>query len=228
MKTGLWINVHLVLLITVSILCNCSALILPCRENAYSGKDSYLYRQLESVLLNNPDALYAIHTAFFESNKIPRKVAAIQFHLEISHMEPFDCNTVKCSTNQLPVANGLVKNDSELHEYSWDFKWSSSAVLSQINIGEFLAFNPVLTNILYDRASASSRRIAKVRLRIESLPCTVTTDDVFFTVTAFLTWVSHSILGSYTTCMAPLFSNYHSEYCESSLEPSRPKFFRLQ
>lgn len=210
MKTRVWLKTHLLLLITVS---QCGALILPCKENAYSGKNSYLYGQLESALLSNPDALYALHIAFFKSNAIPRRVASIEFNLEVNRMEPFDCSTVKCSTNQFPVANGMIKNDSQQYEYNWNFQWSSSAVSSQIIIGEFLAFHPLLSNILYDRVSVSWRRTAKVRLRIESLNCTVATDDVFYTVTAFLTWVSHTV---YIHTILGSVDHMHgtSEYCE--------------
>ena len=77
MNTRLWVDACLLLVIYVSVFGNCSALTLQCKEGGYTGKSSYFYRQLESALLRNPNALYALHTAFFEPNRVPREVAQL-------------------------------------------------------------------------------------------------------------------------------------------------------
>ena len=192
MNTRLWVDACLLLVTYVSVFCNCSALTLQCKEAGYTGESSYLYRELESALLRNPNALYALHTAFFEPNRVPREIAQIDLHLNINHMGPSNCNTA--GPNQWPLANDTSDtsnhNDSLLYEYLWLFKWSHSAVLSQINVGEFWVFDNILTIILYGRVSTSNRRTAQVTLHVPSLPCKPIHDDVLWTVTTFLTWVS--------------------------------------
>ena len=192
MNTRLWVDACLLLVTYVSCFCDCSALTLQCKEGGYTGESSYLYRELESALLRNPNALYALHTAFVEPNRVPTEIAQIDLHLNINHMGPSNCTTA--GPNQWPLANATNDtsnhNDSQLYKYFWLFKWSYSAVLSQVNVGELWVFDNILTLILYGRVSASNRRIAQVTLHVPSLPCKPTHDDVLWTVTTFLTWVS--------------------------------------
>ena len=92
MNTRLWVDAcSCLLLVTfVSIVCDCSALTLQCKETGYTGESSYFYRQMESALLRNPNALYTLHTAFFEPNRAPREVVEIDLHLNIHHMGPYN------------------------------------------------------------------------------------------------------------------------------------------
>ena len=199
MNTRLWVDACLLLVTYVSVFCDCSALTLQCDNfnKGYTGESSYFYRQLESALLRNPNALYALHTAFFEPNRVPREVAQIALHLNIDHMGPSNCTTV--GPNQWPLANGTndtsTHNDSQSQEYKyfWRIKWSYSSVLSQIDVEELLAFDNILTVIFYGRVSSSFYRDAHVTLDVPSLPCKLTRDDVLWTVTNFLTWVSHLV-----------------------------------
>ena len=199
MNTRLWVDVCLLLVTFASIFCGCSALTFHCKEDRYRGESSYFYRQLESALLRNPNALYALHTAFFEPNRVPREIAQINLHLNIDHMGPSNCTTA--GPNQWSLANGAndtsKHNDSQLYEYHWFFKWSHSAVLSQINVGELWVFDNLLTMILYQKFSVSYRRTANITLDVPSLPCKPTRDDVLWTVTNFLIWVSHIV---FTIC----------------------------
>ena len=192
MNTRLCVDACLLLVTYVSVFCDSSALTLQCKEDGYTGESSYFYSQLESALLRNPNALYALHTAFFEPNRTPREVAQIDLNLNIHHMGPSNCTTA--GPNQWSLANGTndtsKHNDSQLYEYYWRFKWSHSAVLSQINVGELWIFDNPLTAILYGRVSAPYYKNAHITLHVSSLPCKPTRDDVLWTVTAFLTWVS--------------------------------------
>ena len=195
MTTRLWVNACLLLVTYVSVFCDCSALTLQCKEAGYTGKSSYFYRKLESALLRDPNALYALHTVFFEPNRVPREVAQINLHLNINHMGPSNCTTA--GPNQWSLANGTndttKHNDSQPYKYYWSFKWSHSAVLSQINVGELWVFDNLLTGILYARVSTTIRRNANITLHVPSLPCKPTHDDVLWTVTTFLTWVSYVV-----------------------------------
>ena len=192
MITRLWVDACLLLVTYVSVFGNCNALTLQCKETGYTGEGSYFYRQLESALLRNPNALYALHTAFFEPNRVPREVAHIDLQLNINHMGPSNCTTA--GPNQWSLANGT--NDTSKHndsQYFWRFKWSHSAVLSQINVGELWVFDNLLTTIFYGRTSTPSYRVANITLHVPSLPCKPTRDDALWTVTTFLTWVSHVV-----------------------------------
>ena len=195
MTTRLWVDACLLLVTYASVFCDCSALTLQCKEAGYTGKSSYFYRELESALLRNPNALYALHTAFFEPNRVPRAVAHIDLHLNINQMGPSNCTTA--GPNQWSLANGTNDtsnhNDSQLYEYFWAFKWSHSAVLSQIYVGELSIFDNVLATILYGKTSTSYHRVATITLHVPSLSCKPTRDDVLWTVTNFLTWVSHVV-----------------------------------
>ena len=195
MNTRLWVDVCLLLVTCVSVFHDCSAFSLRCKETGYTGESSYLYRQLESALLSNPNALFALHTAFFEPNRVPREVAQIDLNLNIDHMGPSNCTTA--GPNQWFLANGTndtsKNNNSQLYEYFWSFKWSQSAVLSQINIGELSTLDSVLTPLLYGRVSTSHHRVAHITLNVLSLPCKLTYDEVLWTMTTFLTWVSHVV-----------------------------------
>ena len=192
MNKRMWVDACLLLVTYASIFYDCSALTLQCKAG-YTGESSYFYKELESALLRNPNALYALHTAFFQPNRVPREVAHINLHLNINHMGPSNCTTA--GPNQWSLANGTSDtskhNDSQLYEYFWQFKWSHSAVLSQINVGELWVFDNILTGILYSRFSSSHHRNAHITLDIPILPCKPTRDDVLWTVTTFLTWVSH-------------------------------------
>ena len=227
MTTALQLGIFLLpLLILASVFCDCSALSLPCRENGYLGDDSYLYRQLESALLNNPDGLYALHTAFFEPNRVSREVVYVHLHLKISHMGPSNCTTA--GPNQWSLANGTRdtsgNNDSQLYEYIWSFKWSSSAVLSQINMGELLVFDNLLTPLLYIRVSTSHHRAATITLHVPSLPCKLTDGDVLSTVIAFLTWVRHAV---FNICESELFYINRFSVYSPELRPSSSRFMYL-
>ena len=199
MNTRLWVDACLLLVTFVSVFCDSGALTLQCNEDGYTGESSYFYSQLESALLRNPNALFALHTAFFELNRVPRETTTIHLHLNIHHMEPSNCTTA--GSNQWSLANGTndisAHNDSQLYEYSWWFKWSQSAVLSQINVEELLVFDNIITTILYTRVSASNHRVARITLDVPSLPCKLNHDDMLWTITTFLTWVSHVV---FTIC----------------------------
>ena len=212
MNTRLWVDACLLLVTYVSVFCDCSALTLQCNEEGYTGESSYFYSQLESALLRNPNALFALHTAFFEPNRVPREVAQIDLHLNIHHMGPSNCTTA--GPNRWSLANGTndtsTHNDSQLYEYFWQFKWSQSAVLSQINVGELWVFDNVLTIILYGRVSTSNHRNAHITLHVPSLPCKPTRDDVLWTVTTFLTWVSHVVFAIYGLATSRLVSHTHT------------------
>ena len=199
MNTRLLVDACLLLVTYMSVFCDSSALTLQCNEEGYTGESSYFYSQLEGALLRNPNALYALHTAFFEPNRVPREAAEIHLHLNIDHMGPSNCTTA--GPNQWSLANGTndtsTHNDSQLYEYSWRFKWSQSAVLSQINAEELLVFDNILTTIFYGRVSASKHRVAQITLDVPSLPCKLNHDDILWTITTFLTWVSHVV---FTIC----------------------------
>ena len=117
MNTRQWINFHLLLLILASVFHDCSTFILPCSSDGYSGKNSYLYGQLETTLLNNPDALQALHTAFFEPNRVPRRVARIELCLQINHMEPTECTKTGIKSLADGIKNISRNDDSQLHKY---------------------------------------------------------------------------------------------------------------
>ena len=190
MNTGLWINVYFLLLILAS---DCTATILPC---GHEENTPYFYKQLENALLDSPNSLYSLHKTFFLPNRVPSKVARIILHLKINYRGPFECTGVEQDVVQPPVEhtqNISENNASHLHEYSWNFKWSSSAVLSQINMDESITFQNILLPILYSKVTTSIYKSASITLYIASLPCKPTDEAVFSTVTAFLTWVSHSI-----------------------------------
>ena len=77
-------------------------------------------------------------------------------------------------------------------------------MLSQINMGELLVFDNVLTPLLYTRVSSSHHRTATITLHIPSLPCKLTDGDVLSTVIAFLTWVSYAV---FNICESELFNS---------------------
>ena len=104
MNKRLRVDACLLLVTYASVFGNCSALTLQCKAAGYTGESSYFYRKLESALLRNPSALYALHTAFFEPNRVPKEVAHIDLHLNINHMGPSNCTTA--GPNQWSLANG--------------------------------------------------------------------------------------------------------------------------
>ena len=212
MNTRLWVNACLLLVTYASVFCDCTALLLQCKES-YTGRSSYFYRQLESALLRNPDALYTLHTVFFQPNRAPREIARINVHLNIDHMGPSNCTTA--GPNQWSLANGTndtyKHNDSQLYEYFWKFKWSQSPVLSQINVGELSVFDNLLSLILYGKVSAAYYEVADATLHVPSLPCKPTRDDVLWTVTTFLTWVSHIV---FTICHSRSLLHLHDSRYE--------------
>ena len=190
MNAGLWINAYFLLLIFAS---DCTAIILP---HECGKRNPSLYRQLENALLDNPNGLYALHTAFFRPNSVSKEAVRIHLQLNINQMEPFECSGEEADL-QPPVEHTESisdNNGTQLHEYTWFFKWSSSAVLSQINVAELMAFDNAIAPMLYGGISTSINHVARITLSIPSLPCTLADTDVLSTVTTFLTWVSYSVL----------------------------------
>ena len=178
MNAGLCINVYFLLLIFAS---DSTAIILPCAN--LEGSPS-LYRQLEEALLNNPNGLYDLHTAFFKPNTVSREVVRIR--LKINYLCVLEKNQSQIEHTQ-NISDNTV---TQLREYSWYFRWCSSAVLGHINVNELIAFDNVLVPLLY----TNTHNVADLTLHVTSPHCKLTDTAVLSTAAAFLTQVSYFAL----------------------------------
>ena len=145
-----------------------------------------LYKKLETILTNDTEVLYTMKQAFFpvldphlwESarvNVVPIRVCVIT-----------DETMMKCNSSG-------GNNSMFIKTQCWSFRWSSSPALNRITIGQLLAFDPVLTSIVYSHFIGKLwPRSAHTLFHIKSslFPCVPLESDFTQAVVLLLSWVS--------------------------------------
>ena len=149
----------------------------------------FIYKKLESIMINDTETLYLMRQAFFP--------AIISQFLETERVNVVKIRVcwVPNKTRPPPACNSLDSNNqtAKTETRCWNFRWSSLPVLNMIAVDQLLAFDPMLTSTVYSRlVDHTCRRKFLLTFDISSdvFPCTPSEDDLTQATVLLLTWVS--------------------------------------
>ena len=154
----------------------------------------HIYKKLETILTNDTEALYTMKQAFFPVLE-PHFWESARVNVVLIRVCVITDETMmKCNSSG-------GNNSMFIKTQCWSFRWSSSPALNRITIGQLLAFEPLLTSLVY------SNFVGKVWLRsahtlfhIKSslFPCVPLENDFTRALVLLLSWVSATLLCLFT------------------------------
>ena len=183
-----WLAIYIVLMVVVatvwSSLCVES---LPESLHCHQTKKIYpLYKKLETILTNDTEVLYTMKQAFFPVLDPHFWESARIYVVKIRVCVLTDETMMKCNSSG-------GNNSVFIKTQCWSFQCSSSPALNRITIGQLLAFDPVLTPIVYSQFVGKVwSRSAYTLFHIKSslFPCVPLESDFTQAVVLLLSWVS--------------------------------------
>ena len=149
----------------------------------------FIYKKLESIMINDTETLYLMRQAFFP--------ATVTQFLETERVNVVRIRVCWVPNKMRPPAacNSLDSNNqSTLTEtHCWNFRWSRSPVLNMIAVEQLLAFAPILTSWIYSRYVEHTYHrsfLLVFDISPDLFPCTPSEDDLTWATVLLLTWVS--------------------------------------
>ena len=154
-------------------------LLIVAAVNAQSKSDVAIwdtYQKLENSLIQNRFVLHQMQEAFFPTQNLPPDSLSLHVCVTVGGVQPGNCDN--CF---LPGGQGNFF-------YCQKFQWSRSVLLHLISNDQLLA----LDNVIIQRINSFINHQAEleVPLRIDTLPCDVTKDDILEALMQLLPWVS--------------------------------------
>ena len=149
----------------------------------------FTYKKLESIMINDMETLYLMRQAFFP--------AIVSQFLEAERV-----NVVKIRVCWVPnktrpplACNSLDSNNqtAKTETRCLYFRWSRSPVLNLIAVEQLLAFDPMLTGLVYSRYVEHTLNryfVLVFDISPDLFPCTPSEDDLTQATVLLLTWVS--------------------------------------
>ena len=163
----LYMRIHILLLLIVAAV------------SAQSKSDVAIqdtYQKLENSLIQNRFVLHQMQEAFFPTQNLPPDSLRLHVCVTVGSVQPRNCD------------NSFLPGGQGNFFYSEKFQWSRSVLLHLISNDQLL----VLDNVVIRRINSFINHQAKleVPLRIDTLPCDVTKDDILEALLQLLPWVS--------------------------------------
>ena len=149
------------------------------------GRVYSIYKKLESIMINDTEALYRMKEAFFPTliRRSPESEAVNAVLIRV-------CGIL----NETNLPQQTCNNNQALRNTKcWDFRWSSSPALNMIAVDQLLALDPVFPAVIYSTIVGSpSHRNFLVVFHISSdlFPCTPSEDDLTEAIVLLTSWVS--------------------------------------
>ena len=148
-----------------------------------------IYKKLEAIVKNDTEVLYTMKQAFFPVLEPHFWESARVNVVLIRVCVVTDETMMKCNSSG-------GNNSMFIKTQCWSFRWSSSPALNRITIGQLLAFDPVLTSIIYSNFVGKVwPRSAHTLFRITSavFPCVPQESDFTQALVLLLSWVSAAV-----------------------------------
>ena len=149
-----------------------------------------IYKKLESMVTNDPETLYQMRQAFISTFQISHFVET-----ERANVVKIKVCWVLNETRPPPACSSLASNNQTamIETQCRYFRWSGSPALNMIAAEQLLAFDPILTGMIYSRFVGSVQHqtiILVVNISPDVFPCTPSEDDLMQATVLLLTWVS--------------------------------------
>ena len=182
---------HDLLLTMCILLCMATAWSSVCNESVpadqlHCDRIYPLYKKLETIVTNDKETLYTMKQAFFPALE-PHFWESTRVNVVLIRVCVITDETMmKCSSSG-------GNNSMFIKTQCWNFRWSSSPALNRITIGQLLAFDPVLTPIVYSHFVGKVwSRSAYTLFHIKSslFPCVPLESDFTQAVVLLLSWAS--------------------------------------
>ena len=107
-----------------------------------------LYQRLEDTLVNDSQMLFVLRQAFFPLHRTTRPAISIRVCIEVGEIRSVSCNREGHSGEQ------AFSNNASANKCWW-YQWTSSSLLSLLTVDELLAFDNVLSPLLYNGVGPS-------------------------------------------------------------------------
>ena len=144
-----------------------------------------IYKKLESIMVNNTETLYRMREAFFptlvqqswESEAINAVLIRVCATLNETSPPPRTCSNNQVLTNTR----------------CWNYRWSSSPALNMIAVDQLLAFDPMMSGLMYSAIVGSPRKrsfLFVFPISSDLFPCTPSESDLTQAIVLLSSWVS--------------------------------------
>ena len=149
-----------------------------------------IYKKLESILTNDTESLHLMRQGFF-----PASVTHFFETERVNIVKIRVCWVPNETSWPPPACNSLNSNNQTTltETRCWDFRWSSLPALNMIAVDQLLAFDPMLTYLIYSRfVDHTYYRSSHLVFGIgpDLFSCTPSEDDLTQATVLLLTWVS--------------------------------------
>ena len=145
-----------------------------------------IYKKLEAIVTSDTEALCSMKQAFFPALE-PHFWESTRVNVVLIRV------CVKADETMMKCNSSGRNNSIFTNTQCWIFRGSSSPALNRIAVGQLLAFDPVLTSIIYSNFVGKVwPRSAYTLFRITSavFPCVPQESDFTQAIVLLLSWVS--------------------------------------
>jgi len=139
-----------------------------------------VYQKLEHALITDSKAGYSMQDTFFPTQGLSLDLIFIQVNVTVDSMLPKSCS-------RHPPSPGT----STKFSYCQKFQWSSSPLLNLISVDQLLILDNVISEWIYH--TMEHHDFLQFALRIDTLPCDTSEDDLLEALMQLLPQVSTSI-----------------------------------
>ena len=149
-----------------------------------------IYKKLESIMINDTEALYMMKEAFF-----PTLVQRSWENDEVNVVQIRVCGILN-ETSPPSTCNGIDNNQALMTTRCWNLRWSSSPTLNMIAVDQLLAFDPMMSGLMYSGfvGSAHHRTFLFVfPISSNLFLCTPSESDLTQAIVLLSSWVSVAI-----------------------------------
>ena len=103
-----------------------------------------IYKKLESIMVNDTEALYMMKEAFF-----PTLAQQYWENDEVNVLQIRVCGIFNETSPPPPTCKGVDNNQALRNTRCWNLRWSSSPAMDMIDDGQMLAFDPIISSLMY-------------------------------------------------------------------------------
>jgi len=103
-----------------------------------------IYKKLERIMANNTEALYMMKEAFF-----PTSAQQTWEKNDVNVLKIRVCGIFNETSPPPATCKGVHNNHALRNTRCWNLRWSSSPALNVIDLGQMLAFDPMISGLMY-------------------------------------------------------------------------------
>ena len=147
-----------------------------------------IYKKLESIMVNDTEALYMMKEAFF-----PTLVKRSWKNNEVNVLQIRVCGIFNETSPPPATCKGVDNNQALRNTRCWNLRWSSSPALNLIDLGQMLAFDPMISGLMYSGFVGSPHHrtfLFAFHISFDLFSCIPSENDLTQAIVLLSSWVS--------------------------------------